>query len=236
MKLSNKSASRAKTTPFFWHNPNYEAALSLTDCLFPRHERENLCSAISILRPEDIKSFKEMFMSFKSKLLREVTEMSTVINQRLEEVEEICRNYVTNTEPSHTVDANPIRYKKSYKKRIHGVRDQQHQGNRFRHLTSEENHRFSEEKCGLCWKAHHIWQCKRLNAMRAEEKTKFIQALNLCCKCLSKHRIGECQSSGCPYCNGPHHILLCYKRENHQRNMKQLSTRKNNHQNEHRSL
>lgn len=223
MKLSSKSASCTKTTPFFWHNPNYEAALSLTDCLFPRHERENLYSAISILRLEDIKSFKEMFMSFKSKLQREVTEMSEVINQRLEELENVCRNYVTNPEPSQAVEAdessqaNPIRYKKSYKKRIHGVRDQQNQGNRFRNLTSEENHRFSEEKCGLCWKTHHIWQCKRLNAMRAEEKTKFIQALNLCCKCLSKHRIGEWQSSGCPYCNGPHHILLCYKRENHQR-------------------
>lgn len=41
-----------------------------------------------------------------------------------------------------------------------------------------------------------------------------IKDLKMYFECLLKHQIGECDSGSCPYCDGPHNILLCYKKEN----------------------
>lgn len=47
-----------------------------------------------------------------------------------------------------------------------------------------------------------------------------LEKLGACFKCLLKHEIGECKKRDCPYCGGPHNLLLCYKKENAEKKRK----------------
>lgn len=59
--------------------------------------------------------------------------------------------------------------------------------------------------------------CNEFEAMNAKNKTEMLRKLKLCFKCLSKHPKGECREGECHFCGGPHHVILCYKRENKER-------------------
>lgn len=82
-------------------------------------------------------------------------------------------------------------------------------------------------ECPICGGQHRIWNCEKLRAECAKVRTDMIRDLKMCFKCLLKHQIGDCSSSNCPYCSGPHNVLLCYKKENdNKRNAKRQANPK----------
>lgn len=54
-------------------------------------------------------------------------------------------------------------------------------------------------------------------AMNTKEKTEALRRFGLCFKCLKKHPRNKCSKEKCQFCGGPHHIILCYKKENWER-------------------
>ena len=69
-------------------------------------------------------------------------------------------------------------------------------------------------ECLICKGPHRLWNCKKLLAECAKTRTEIIKSLRVCFKCLLKHQMGLCENEECNYCGGPHHVLLCYKKEN----------------------
>lgn len=72
----------------------------------------------------------------------------------------------------------------------------------------------NKNECLMCKGNHSIWDCNILKKESAKARSGIIKALGLCFKCLLKHRAGLCDNEECEYCGGPHHILLCFKKEN----------------------
>lgn len=72
----------------------------------------------------------------------------------------------------------------------------------------------SPPKCSICGGDHKVRDCPSLRKAGAKARSGIIKTLKLCFKCLLKHQIGTCDHEDCSYCGGPHHILLCYKKEN----------------------
>lgn len=81
---------------------------------------------------------------------------------------------------------------------------------------NEQKQEKSENKkeCHLCKGQHRLWNCDKLKSECAKVRTEMLRTLRVCFKCLLKHEIGLCDQEDCSYCGGPHHILLCYKKEN----------------------
>lgn len=75
----------------------------------------------------------------------------------------------------------------------------------------------NKKECLMCKGNHHVWDCNMLKKESAKARTRIIRALGLCFKCLLKHCIGMCDNEDCEYCGGPHHVMLCYKRENEEK-------------------
>lgn len=74
--------------------------------------------------------------------------------------------------------------------------------------------RGEENKCIFCLQHNHnIQHCSNFLKSNEKSRTLIAERLNLCYKCLMKHRKNECESQNCPNCKGPHNILLCYKRK-----------------------
>lgn len=72
-------------------------------------------------------------------------------------------------------------------------------------------------ECPVCKGTHRICNCDKLKAECAKVRTDIIRSLKMCFKCLLKHQLGACEHEDCSYCGGPHHVLLCYKKENNQK-------------------
>lgn len=72
----------------------------------------------------------------------------------------------------------------------------------------------NKRECALCKGNHSIWNCNILKTESAKARSAIVKALGLCFKCLLKHRAGLCDNEDCEYCGGPHHVLLCFKKEN----------------------
>lgn len=72
----------------------------------------------------------------------------------------------------------------------------------------------NEKRCPLCKGNHTIFHCDKLQRECAKVRSEIIKTAKLCFKCFFKHAMGECTADDCPYCGGPHNVLLCYKREN----------------------
>lgn len=72
----------------------------------------------------------------------------------------------------------------------------------------------NRKECYLCKGPHRLWNCDKLKSECAKVRTDMLKSLKVCFKCLLKHQIGLCDQEDCAYCGGPHHILLCYKKEN----------------------
>lgn len=228
--------SEITTPPSFQQNKYYEAALNLTNSLFPESERATLRSAISIMRIDDITTFKEILRILETNLQHGISECHKI----LEDIEKEYGNYnpssslnkrdngsqteqtsggLEESQLSSTTREN----NSSHQAEIESPHMEKIQSKGHFTPTSGENHRPDKinGRCSICARKHHIWQCKRLLAMRAKEKTMLIGALNLCYKCLSKHKRDNCQFGNCPHCNGPHNIILCYKLENQQNQSKE---------------
>lgn len=86
-----------------------------------------------------------------------------------------------------------------------------------------ESSKQSTLKCPICNGPHRIRNCDKLKSECAKVRTNIIRTLKVCFKCLLKHQFGMCESDDCAYCGGPHHILLCYKKENDQKNQQEKS-------------
>lgn len=84
----------------------------------------------------------------------------------------------------------------------------------FQVRNTEESPKPKEHQCPLCAGNHRIWNCDKLKKECAKVRTDMIKSLQLCFKCLLKHKLGICENEDCSYCGGPHNILLCYKKEN----------------------
>lgn len=80
--------------------------------------------------------------------------------------------------------------------------------------SSTEPKKKNKNECLMCKGNHSLWDCSMLKSKTAKVRTGIIKALGLCFKCLLKHAADLCENEDCEYCGGPHHILLCYKREN----------------------
>lgn len=78
----------------------------------------------------------------------------------------------------------------------------------------QEAQKGKKKKCIVCQGDHYPWHCIKLKGECAKVRTEMMKSVGACFRCLLKHEIGECKKSDCPYCGGPHNILLCYKKEN----------------------
>lgn len=83
-------------------------------------------------------------------------------------------------------------------------------------------------KCFVCNGNHKIFSCPVLRKECAKVRSEMIQSLQLCFKCLLKHKMGTCKEEDCRHCGGPHNVLLCYKKENAEKaNSIQQASRQN---------
>lgn len=65
-----------------------------------------------------------------------------------------------------------------------------------------------------------LYKCPTLLKEKAEKRSKIIEGNELCFKCLRKHPGKPCPFGKCPYCGGPHNLVLCYKKERDEKNQK----------------
>lgn len=113
-------------------------------------------------------------------------------------------------------------------KRVFQIKDEKTQ--RIFQLNKPQKEK-SKKECLICKGNHNVWDCNLLKKETAKVRTSMIKALGLCFKCLLKHRAGICDNDECEYCGGPHHIMLCFKKENEER-MNPIKFRGNNKSNQ----
>ncbi|XP_044746366.1 uncharacterized protein LOC123307929 [Coccinella septempunctata] len=67
------------------------------------------------------------------------------------------------------------------------------------------------QTCSYCSGSNHtLYSCRRFKFDTLENRREFVRKQKLCYNCLGfKHRVANCQSSGCRICNRKHHSLLC---------------------------
>lgn len=75
----------------------------------------------------------------------------------------------------------------------------------------------NKRNCIVCKGDHATWNCEILRKECAKVRSDMIRSFGGCFKCLLKHKVGECKKNECPYCGGPHNVLLCYKKENREK-------------------
>lgn len=76
-------------------------------------------------------------------------------------------------------------------------------------------------KCLICGKNHKLKNCYKFKQACAKARTDILKTLKLCFKCFLKHKFGACSEEDCSYCSGPHHVMLCYKKENDEQDVHQ---------------
>lgn len=74
-----------------------------------------------------------------------------------------------------------------------------------------------KKTCIVCQGDHFPWTCEALKNECAKVRTAMIKSFGGCFKCLLKHKIGQCNKGNCPYCGGKHNLMLCYKKENNEK-------------------
>lgn len=67
------------------------------------------------------------------------------------------------------------------------------------------------ENCLVCKEPHKIKNCRKFLNKNAKQRTNLLRRLNLCYKCFTQHKKGECELTNCENYNKSHDILLCYK-------------------------
>lgn len=67
--------------------------------------------------------------------------------------------------------------------------------------------------CPVCDGLHTIASCIKWKREDAKTRSDIIKRLNMCFKCLQKHKAGNCKKDNCSYCSKPHHPSLCFKKE-----------------------
>lgn len=82
-----------------------------------------------------------------------------------------------------------------------------------------------KKECLICKKNHSSWDCPLLAKGCAKVRSDLLRNLGLCFKCLLKHRADACDEENCEFCDGPHNILLCFKKE-YSDKLKQSSSNK----------
>lgn len=65
-------------------------------------------------------------------------------------------------------------------------------------------------KCQICNKNHFLQHCEKFTKMTAIQRTKFVKGLNLCYKCLKKHKKNKCKLNNCENCKGTHNLVFSW--------------------------
>lgn len=76
----------------------------------------------------------------------------------------------------------------------------------------QEKSSHNDKRCPVCKSTHFIQECFKFKKLTAKERSNLIKKLKLCFKCLFNHSYKLCKKA-CHHCSGPHHGLLCFKKE-----------------------
>lgn len=68
-------------------------------------------------------------------------------------------------------------------------------------------------KCTLYSGSYRIRNCKKILSECVKIRTSIVRDLKVCFRCLLKHQFGDYEKD-CAHRGGAHHVLLCYKKEN----------------------
>lgn len=73
-------------------------------------------------------------------------------------------------------------------------------------------------RCAQCKKDHPLFRCPTFRALPTADRIKRVKAFKLCIRCLLSHQHpADCKFGACPTCSKDHNSLLCYKREQRDR-------------------
>ncbi|XP_039281639.1 uncharacterized protein LOC120350817 [Nilaparvata lugens] len=78
------------------------------------------------------------------------------------------------------------------------------------------NTQHADKICLFCKENHALYLCNKFNQVSISERVAFVKSNKLCFNCMrtAEHHAKECTSSNrCRSCNGNHHTLLHFKRE-----------------------